>query len=197
MNDFKLHRARETLILNADGNPMSMLPLSTMSWQDAIKNVVKGTHDVMDYYEDWFVSSPSVRLQVPSVVITKRWSPSGRTVRFSGSNVYIRDEFTCQYCNQVFTEDHLTKEHVHPKKLGGRLQWENIVAACFPCNQRKSHHLNMKPITKPRKPSYGELVGKMRKLNLPLQIRHESWLKYVDWPAENIRLVPPESRPGT
>lgn len=186
MSTYKLQRGGDTLILNCDGKPLSVLPISTLSWRDAISDLYKNKVDVLEHYEDWFVRSPSTTIQVPAVVISRKWVASGRSVRFSSRNVYIRDNFTCQYCGDVFGEHELTKEHVVPKFLGGLMNWYNIVAACRPCNQKKSNKTEMKPMNAPKKPSYGEIVSKMK--NLPIQIRHPSWKTYLDWPEENIRM---------
>lgn len=187
MGTFNLQRGGDTLILNCDGKPLSMLPLSTLTWREAIVNMVKENVTVLEEYEDWVISSPSISIKVPSVVMSKHWVPSGRSVRFSSTNVYVRDDFTCQYCNMIFPVNQLTKDHVIPKVLGGRVTWDNIACACVPCNQKKSHHLDMKPIRVPRKPTYGELLNKLKKQ--PIYIRHPTWQQYVDWPEENIRLI--------
>jgi 5-methylcytosine-specific restriction endonuclease McrA len=163
------------------------MPISTLIWRDAIVDTIMDKVDVLESYEDWQISSQNITMLVPSVVMSRKWVPSGRTVRFSSHNVYLRDDFTCQYCGEVFPEHQLTKEHVIPKFLGGLVKWDNIVAACRPCNQRKSHHTVMKPRNPPRKPSYGEMVSKIKRF--PITIRHPSWQSYLDWPAENIKLV--------
>jgi 5-methylcytosine-specific restriction endonuclease McrA len=44
-------------------------------------------------------------------------------------------QYRCQYCGRQGGT--LTLDHVMPRRLGGRDTWENLVAACRPCNQRK------------------------------------------------------------
>lgn len=70
-------------------------------------------------------------------------------------NVLRRDRFRCQYCG---SGDRLTLDHVHPKSRGGRDSWENLVAACVPCNNRKGNRTpeeaNMKLARKPFRPSH-------------------------------------------
>jgi 5-methylcytosine-specific restriction endonuclease McrA len=41
----------------------------------------------------------------------------------------------CQYCGS--TAGGLTVDHLVPRSHGGATSWENCVAACLPCNQRK------------------------------------------------------------
>jgi 5-methylcytosine-specific restriction endonuclease McrA len=67
--------------------------------------------------------------------------------------VFARDGWECQYCG---ARAHLTVDHVIPRSKGGTSTWENIVAACAPCNRRKGDHLperaNMHPRRAPRVP---------------------------------------------
>jgi 5-methylcytosine-specific restriction endonuclease McrA len=52
--------------------------------------------------------------------------------------VFARDGWTCQYCG---SRAQLTVDHVIPRSKGGGSTWENIVAACAPCNRRKGDAL--------------------------------------------------------
>jgi 5-methylcytosine-specific restriction endonuclease McrA len=53
-------------------------------------------------------------------------------------NVLRRDGHRCQYCG---SRDRLTLDHVLPKSRGGPDSWDNLVAACVPCNNKKGNHL--------------------------------------------------------
>ena len=68
--------------------------------------------------------------------------------------VFARDGWECQYCGARTT---LTVDHVIPRSKGGGSSWENIVAACAPCNRRKGdllpHQVHMHPKRKPRTPN--------------------------------------------
>jgi 5-methylcytosine-specific restriction endonuclease McrA len=68
--------------------------------------------------------------------------------------VLARDSWTCQYCGS--TKAGLTVDHVIPRSRGGKSVWENIVAACPPCNRRKGNRLpreiQMHPATVPKAP---------------------------------------------
>jgi 5-methylcytosine-specific restriction endonuclease McrA len=48
--------------------------------------------------------------------------------------ILLRDG-RCQYCGA--TTGPLTVDHLLPRSRGGKTTWENCVAACLPCNQRK------------------------------------------------------------
>lgn len=52
--------------------------------------------------------------------------------------LFQRDQHICAYCGGSFREKFLTIEHVVPRGQGGQDRWENVVTACFDCNQRKA-----------------------------------------------------------
>ena len=77
-------------------------------------------------------------------------------VKLSKREIFRRDKFVCQYCGERSST--LTIDHVMPRHRGGRHTWENLVAACMPCNNRKGDRtpsearLNLK--VKPYRPSF-------------------------------------------
>ncbi len=52
--------------------------------------------------------------------------------------LFRRDRHLCAYCGHRLPGSQLTRDHVMPVSRGGRDVWMNVVAACRPCNQRKS-----------------------------------------------------------
>ena len=92
----------------------------------------------------------------PSVVRLKRYiRVPYRRVMLSRRNVLRRDGHRCQYCGAT---DRLTLDHVHPRSRGGADAWENLVAACVPCNNRKGNRTpeeaGMALARKPYRPSH-------------------------------------------
>jgi 5-methylcytosine-specific restriction endonuclease McrA len=121
------------LVLNADFRPLSYYPLSLWSWQDAIKAVFLDRVNIVEHY-DRAVRSPSFEIQLPSVVSLKSFVKPTTHTAFTRFNVFLRDRFVCQYCS---ADDDLTFDHIVPRSKGGQTTWENVVAACSPCNLRK------------------------------------------------------------
>jgi 5-methylcytosine-specific restriction endonuclease McrA len=54
-------------------------------------------------------------------------------------SVALRDNFTCQYCGATPGWSLLTLDHIIPRSRGGLTTWDNVVAACRPCNMRKGN----------------------------------------------------------
>jgi 5-methylcytosine-specific restriction endonuclease McrA len=115
-----------------------MAPYRVISYERAIVLSFLGKVEVVAEYDDW-IRSPSVSVRAPAVVRQRKARPSGRArITFSRANVFLRDGFTCQYCKRSFDEADLNLDHVMPRSRGGATTWENVVASCYPCNQRKA-----------------------------------------------------------
>jgi len=167
----------DVLVLNADAQPVSYLPLSAIQWKEAITYLWLDKVTVLDWYDDWVVRSAHWETRVPAVIMLKEMMRRRRQPRFSKTNVYIRDLYTCQYCNTPHFRNHLTLDHVIPLSKGGRTEWLNIVAACGPCNARKANKTIMKPISKPYIPTYYDLVNKRKQLEF--DVKHPAWKNYI------------------
>ncbi|WP_417261104.1 HNH endonuclease [Celeribacter sp.] len=175
-------RAHPALVLNADYRPLSYYPLSLWPWQEAIKAVFLDRVDIVAEY-DAYVHSPSCKIRIPSVVVLKDYVKPQKRVAFTRFNLFLRDEFCCQYCG---SKGELTFDHVIPRARGGVTSWENIVAACVPCNLKKGSkslqqaHMSLrKP---PRAPGAEQLRNIGRKF--PPGHLHESWMDYLYWDTE-------------
>lgn len=177
------------LILNADYSPLQIAPLSTLNWKEAIKLVWLDQVEVIEYYDDWFVHSPSVTLQVPSVVVTKNYVKTSRSVKFNKTNLCIRDEHTCQYCLKKFDSTRLTMEHVTPRSHGGKTNWGNIVMACTACNTAKGNKTHIKPVKDAKKPTIGEILTKAKKM--PISIPDAKWIPFIGWPPRLVSVKRP------
>lgn len=166
-----------TLMLNADGSPISYLPLSVIPWEDAIKYLVLDKATVLEYHEDWIVHSENWQTQVPSVMILKEYEKRKTTIRFSKHNVFLRDGYVCQYCADEVTRKTATLDHVLPTSHGGKTTFENCCTACATCNANKGNNKKIVPKIKPYKPTYFQLVDKRKKLQWDLQ--YPAWATYL------------------
>ena len=119
-----------TLLLNQNYEPISVLPLSVINWQHAIKLMYLGRVHVLETYPDWIIHSEKLAINVPSVCVTKDYFHYKQHVKFSRYNLYLRDLFKCQYCDDVYDYDELTIDHVVPRMVGGKSTWENCVTSC-------------------------------------------------------------------
>ncbi|WP_147124918.1 HNH endonuclease [Shimia ponticola] len=170
------------LVLNADYRPLSYYPLSLWPWQDAIKAAWLDRVDIVAEYDE-YVRSPSIQIRIPSVVVLKDYVKPQKRVAFTRFNLFLRDEFSCQYCG---AKGDLTFDHVVPRARGGVTSWENVVAACSRCNLKKgSRSLKQSGLSllkPPRQPASEELRNMGRKF--PPNYLHESWMDFLYWDSE-------------
>ncbi len=175
---FEKSKQRPALILNADYRPLSYFPLSLWPWQEAIKAVYLKRVNVAAEYEE-VVRSEKLTLPLPSVIVLKNYVVPTKTVPFNRATLFLRDEFTCQYCG--YKGKDLTFDHVVPKSRGGKTRWDNVVAACQSCNLRKAAKTTSQAGFKlkkvPTKPSPEVLLNKGKKF--PPSDMHKSWSDFL------------------
>jgi 5-methylcytosine-specific restriction endonuclease McrA len=97
----------------------------------------------------------------------------------SRKNILLRDHNTCQYCLRVFPPQELTLDHIVPRSQGGDSSWDNLVACCRACNNRKGDRApefsGMRLHKKPQ--AYNFHVN--RQIIRYLGRTDESWRKYL------------------
>jgi 5-methylcytosine-specific restriction endonuclease McrA len=135
------------LILNADYTPLGII-----SWKRAL--VWSFRHDenshvgveIIDFYKDDYIcGTNNKKIPIPAVVKTaKYFRLNHQSVNFSRKNLFIRDNYSCQYCGCEKEINQLTYDHVIPKSIwnkniGSPTCWTNIVTACVECNRRKGN----------------------------------------------------------
>lgn len=128
---------------------MQLMPVRT-----ALKQTIKNQFDpniglqAIDFYKAKIKSTGGRFFPLPSVVRSPVYvRPKGKKVPFSRKNLFLRDNFTCQYCgHEDFTGESLTYDHVIPRAIWKNqnhkktpTDWLNIVACCKRCNTKKAN----------------------------------------------------------
>lgn len=165
---------REALVLNADFIPLHFVPLSTVSWQEAMILMYQNKATAIEYYDD-YVKTPTKEFRLPSVLVLREYKYFKKIAKLTKFNLKLRDEFVCGYCNKTFSHKSLTIDHVVPKSNGGKFAWSNLVAACKPCNQRKKNTF-LKPKNKLYRPTYYNLAKKLVRYK---SITNNEWKRYI------------------
>jgi len=146
--------------------------LNTVNWKKAICLVVKGKAEAIKYHDKVVRNGEGVCvMKVPAVLrLIKLIRHLYRNrVPFSKRNVFIRDNFKCVYCGKK--PGFLTLDHVKPVSRGGKSTFENCVAACKDCNNKKGAHLpsevDMFMKKQPYAPTISEfMIIRMNKLGI-------------------------------
>lgn len=121
------------LVLNVTYEPLSVVA----GRRAAVLVLTERAELVHESHE--VLHSERLALPVPSVVRLRSLVrvPYQRTVAVSRRGVLARDIHACQYCGDRAE----TIDHVVPRSRGGSHTWDNVVAACRPCNLRKGDRL--------------------------------------------------------
>ncbi|MEB3203974.1 MAG: HNH endonuclease [Candidatus Sericytochromatia bacterium] len=138
-------------------------PLYTVGVEKAITMLYQGRAVSVRDTED-VVRSPSTEIRVPYAIrllvrVVARYTLE--SMKPSRQALFRRDRQVCQYCGRKGGD--LTVDHVMPKSRGGEDSWENLVAACLRCNNRKGdrtpEEARMPLLKAPRAPRSIELAS--------------------------------------
>lgn len=177
------------LILNIDYTPLNIIP-----WQKAMVWAARcDTSDsfplrIIDYYDDdTVIGGNNKSYLIPAVMQTiKYFRIPAHYVNFSRKNLFIRDNFTCQYCGYQFSANQLTYDHVIPRSKWSYKEpptsWTNVVTACQNCNRKKANktpqQANMQMLSVPQIPvrqqKYLPVMTQLHRIDKP-----QVWLNYI------------------
>lgn len=145
-------------------------------------------------FEEWLdrgvvegrpIQTVNSAFDAPRVVVTTAIQKFLKTkVNLNKSTVCKRDGHKCQYCGKTFPDSGLSLDHVVPKSQGGKLTWDNTVAACLKCNVAKGgrtpKQAGMKLLCKPEEPRWSPLFAKR------VQSPPDSWGKFLSKPGGGV-----------
>lgn len=165
---------KPVLVLNA-----SYEPINVCAARRALVLVLKGVATAEEHAHQ-HVHSARHHIKLPSVIrlLEYRRIPQ-QTRALSRKNILMRDRYTCQYCHKCPPAVELTLDHVIPRSRHGDSSWENLVACCYSCNNRKGNRTpeeaGMKLLRTPRPFSLHTNRHLMRLLGKS----DDQWRKYL------------------
>lgn len=174
----RLHKP--VLVLNA-----SYEPINICAARRALVLILKGVASAEET-APLQVHSARQAMKVPSVIrlLEYRRIPH-QTRALSRKNILMRDRYTCQYCQRSLPSGEMTLDHVIPRSRRGETAWENLVACCHPCNNKKGNRTpeeaGMKLMRQPRPFSLHTSRHLMRLLGRG----EDQWRKYLFFSEEN------------
>ena len=142
---------RATLVLNRSWTPVHVTTVRRalcLVFRESAR-IVDPTDYMTFSFAEWVmqplpaegptIRSPALEIAPPEVVVLARYNrvPS-HDAPFTRRNLFLRDDYTCQYCARRLRPDRLSVDHVVPRSRGGATNWENCVLACIACNARKA-----------------------------------------------------------
>lgn len=122
-------------------------PKADILWTYPEENKIRAQHESWAY---------------PSIIVLKAYSrrKPKKKVTPGLKAILVRDMYTCAYCGDKLTNTSGTRDHVIPESKGGPTTWENLVACCKDCQQKKKDHfckdVRMYPKWTPKEPLFTE-----------------------------------------
>ncbi len=143
---------RSVLMLN-----QNFEPLTICSARRAFVLMFQGKAEMIETADGLRIHTVSRSFPLPSVVrLWKYRKVPYKRIMLTRKNILTRDRNHCQYCRT--TRGPMTVDHIIPKRLDGKDNWENLVCSCARCNNKKGdrtpEQAGMKLLRKPTRPIY-------------------------------------------
>jgi 5-methylcytosine-specific restriction endonuclease McrA len=163
--------SRNVLVLNQNYEPLSVCTVKR-----AVVMVFLERAEIIEKLDGYKIRSISTSIAVPSVVrLASYIKVPTKHIMLTRKNIIKRDGGRCQYCGKKSSQ--MTVDHVIPKIHGGKDTWENLVAACQDCNnkkgQRSPEQANMQLLRKPRRPNHITFIRQF------IGINDNRWRQYL------------------
>ena len=168
------------LVLN-----LNYVPVNVCSVRRAIVLVAKGKAELLEPRSgESRVRTYNASLEAPSIIrlvylVKRPFAPR----RLSKKEVFLRDHYTCQYCGK--RSQHLTLDHVVPRRQHGPHTWDNVVAACGRCNLDKAGRTPEEANMKLRRTPTAPQPNPYRILENRTIL--DEWRQYIPWQANGRR----------
>ena len=172
---------RKVLVLDAKYEPIKVVSLEvgfSLIYSGRATSIVDSERIIKGVQKDW---------KVPWILRLEGSRPKHKKLngpKFSRQNVYLRDNFTCQYCNYNGPTYNLTLDHLIPSAKGGKTTWDNIITACKTCNMKKGsktvEELGIVIMRPPQRPAiHPKLLFPLR-FGITKYTAPPEWLPYLD-----------------
>lgn len=153
-------------------------PIKLIDWKKAMILFFTGRAELVEAHDHVRIHATTTSFALPKVLrLFQKHFKQTKRVKFNRNNVFLRDDFTCQYCGGTFHPKLLSFDHVIPRSKGGKTSWENIVTCCRDCNNKKADKYlkdtGMKLLKKPKEPRWTPFLG--------LQLRPSEEEIFKDW----------------
>jgi 5-methylcytosine-specific restriction endonuclease McrA len=101
---------------------------------EPVANFVDGTIKIVKTFR-----SINDKIVVPAIIRLTKYVRAvyRKEVPWSKRNVYLRDNYTCQYTGVKLKPEEATIDHIVPRSRGGKSNFDNCVTCSKEINQRK------------------------------------------------------------
>jgi 5-methylcytosine-specific restriction endonuclease McrA len=164
----------QVLVLNQNYEP-----LNVCSWRRAVTLVYRGKAIAIEH-DGRLLHSQTRAVPLPSVVrLAEQIRRPVPRVKMSRASIMARDDYRCQYCGK--RSQKLTVDHVIPRHKGGRHAWENVVACCLDCNNRKGNRTPREAgVTLLRVPKRPRFIPYLSFPTFRRALRNQVWRDYLE-----------------
>ena len=127
---------------------------------------------------DAVIHTSNSNVKLPEVIVLSNYDKIPKKgMKLTKRNIFLRDNFTCQYTGKTVSTKTADIDHVIPKSRGGKTSWDNLVVCSKPVNRKKADRTpdeaGLKLLKRPTKPE-PQVIYIDPKMDMP-----PSWKKFI------------------
>jgi 5-methylcytosine-specific restriction endonuclease McrA len=148
--------------------------------------------DVVDYavftWDEWskvpaqegepVIHTSNANIKLPEVIVLSNYDKLPKKgMKLTKRNIFLRDNFTCQYSGKTVNTKTADIDHIIPKSRGGTTSWDNLVVCSKTINREKAdktpQEAGLKLLKKPGRPE-PQVIYIDPRMDMP-----DSWAKFI------------------
>ena len=158
------------LLFAGKASVVDVIDYAVFDWDEWCK-LVPGEEDVT-------ITTSMSKVKIPEVIVLSKYDKLPKKgMKLTKRNIFIRDDFKCQYSGATVNTKSADIDHVIPKSRGGKTSWENLVVCSKHINRDKAdrtpQEAGLTLLKKPSKPA-PQVIYIDPRMNMP-----ESWGKFI------------------
>jgi len=88
---------------------------------------------------DSVIHTSNKDVKLPEVIVLSNYDKLPKKgMKLTKRNIFLRDNFTCQYTGQTVSTKTADIDHIIPKSRGGKTSWDNLVVCSKTINRLKA-----------------------------------------------------------
>lgn len=159
-----------TLLFAGKASAVDVDDYAVFTWDEWLNIPTKESDEV--------IHTSSSDVKIPEVIVLSKYDKLPKKgMKLTKRNIFLRDNFTCQYTGATVSTKNADIDHVIPKSRGGRTSWDNLVVCSKSVNRIKAdktpQEAGLQLLKRPTKPE-PQVIYIDPRMDMP-----PSWKKFI------------------
>lgn len=159
-----------TLLFAGKASVVDVIDYAVFTWDEWSKVPTKD--------EDNVIHTSNADIKLPEVIVLSNYDKLPKKgMKLTKRNIFLRDNFTCQYSGKTVNTKTADIDHIIPKSRGGTTSWDNLVVCSKTINRKKAdrtpQEAGLRLLKKPGRPE-PQVIYIDPRMDMP-----DSWANFI------------------